>query len=134
MPTTTPTTLTEAERAVAREIVRIAREELAFEPAAMGFAGELGPGGSVASGGGTGPGGNTGLAAGAAGGELLAAALDSLQLLSLVVAVEDRFRVVLAEEDAAGTRTLADLARLVASRAEAGLLPPSLPAGAAGAR
>jgi acyl carrier protein len=130
VPTTTTPTLTEAERAVAHEIVRIAREELAFEPAAMSFAGELGPGGS------RGPAGGTGLAANTAGGggELLAAALDSLQLLSLVVAVEDRFRVVLAEEDAAGTRTLADLARLVASRTEAGLLPPSMPAGTAGAR
>jgi len=110
-PVPTPAPLTEAERAVAREIVRIAREELAFEPAAMGFAGGEEGGG----------------------GEVLAAALDSLQLLSLVVAVEDRFRVVLAEEDAAGTHTLADLARLVASRAEAGLLPVSAPAGA-GAR
>jgi acyl carrier protein len=56
--------------------------------------------------------------------EPLAQALDSLQLLSLVVAVEDRFRIVLAEDDAAGTRTLADLARLIAARADAALLPP----------
>ena len=47
----------------------------------------------------------------------LAARLDSLALLSLVVAVEDRFRVVLTEEDAATARSLADLSRLVAARA-----------------
>ncbi len=52
----------------------------------------------------------------AADGEELASRLDSLALLSLVVAVEDRFRVVLTEEDAAGARSLADLARIVASR------------------
>lgn len=50
-------------------------------------------------------------------GEELAARLDSLQRLALVTAVEDRFRILLAEEDAAGTRSLADLARLVAARA-----------------
>lgn len=49
--------------------------------------------------------------------EELAGKLDSLALLSLVVAVEDRFRVKLTEEDAARTRSLADLARLVAARA-----------------
>jgi acyl carrier protein len=48
--------------------------------------------------------------------EELAGRLDSLALLSLVVAVEDRFRVVLTEEDAATARSLADLARLVAGR------------------
>ncbi|HEY7725655.1 MAG TPA: acyl carrier protein [Anaeromyxobacteraceae bacterium] len=48
--------------------------------------------------------------------EDLASRLDSLALLSLVVAVEDRFRVLLTEEDAASTRTLADLARLVARK------------------
>ncbi len=48
--------------------------------------------------------------------EELAARLDSLALLSLVVAVEDRFRVVLTEEDAAHARSLSDLARLVATR------------------
>jgi acyl carrier protein len=47
----------------------------------------------------------------------LAARLDSLALLSLVVAVEDRFHVVLTEEDAATARSLADLSRLVAARA-----------------
>ncbi|GEJ58489.1 acyl carrier protein [Anaeromyxobacter diazotrophicus] len=51
-------------------------------------------------------------------GEELAGRLDSLALLSLVVAVEDHFRVRVGEEDAAGLRTLADLARFVAARAE----------------
>jgi acyl carrier protein len=48
--------------------------------------------------------------------EELAGALDSLALLSLVVAVEDRFRVILTEEDAATARNLAGLARIVAAR------------------
>jgi acyl carrier protein len=56
-------------------------------------------------------------------GEPLASRLDSLALLSLVVAVEDRFRVILSDDDAAGTRTLEDLARLVALRASPDLLP-----------
>lgn len=51
--------------------------------------------------------------------EELAARLDSLLLLALVTAVEDRFRVILSEEDAAATRSLADLARLVARKAAA---------------
>ena len=51
------------------------------------------------------------------------ARLDSLALLSLVVAVEDRFRLVLTDDDAAGTRSLEDLARLVAVRASPELLP-----------
>ncbi|MCX5730445.1 MAG: acyl carrier protein [Deltaproteobacteria bacterium] len=54
--------------------------------------------------------------------EELAARLDSLALLSLVVAVEDRFRIVLTEEDAASARSLADLCRLVAARTAPGLL------------
>jgi acyl carrier protein len=78
--------VTAREEAVAAEILRIAREQLALE-------GDPAPDAP------------------------LAAALDSLALLSLVVAVEDRFRVVLTDDDAATTRTLADLARLVASRA-----------------
>ena len=57
----------------------------------------------------------------------LAARLDSLALLSLVVAVEDRFRLKIGEDDAATTRSLADLARLVARRAA----PAALPAEAA---
>ena len=44
-------------------------------------------------------------------------------LLSLVVAVEDRFRIILADDDAAGTRSLEDLARLVVARAAPELLP-----------
>lgn len=55
--------------------------------------------------------------------EALAARFDSLALLSLVVAVEDRFRVILTDDDAAGTRSLEDLARLVVSRASPELLP-----------
>lgn len=42
--------------------------------------------------------------------------LDSVGLLTLVVGLEDRFRIALAEEDAAGVRTVADLASLVLSR------------------
>jgi acyl carrier protein len=71
---------------VAAEILRLAREDLAFE--------------------GDSPDPD----------EPLAQRLDSLQLLSLVVAVEDRFQVLLTDDDAAGTTTLADLARLVAAR------------------
>jgi acyl carrier protein len=55
--------------------------------------------------------------------EELAARLDSLALLSLVVAVEDRFRIILTEEDSATARSLADLSRLVAARAAPELLP-----------
>jgi acyl carrier protein len=50
-------------------------------------------------------------------GDSLAAKLDSMSLLALVVAVEDRFHVILTEDDAAGAHTLEDLARLVAARA-----------------
>ena len=56
-------------------------------------------------------------------GEALASRLDSLALLSLVVAVEDRFRVALADDDAATTRSLEDLARLVTARAAPEVLP-----------
>jgi acyl carrier protein len=49
----------------------------------------------------------------------LAARLDSLALLSLVVAVEDRFRVRIGEDEAATIRSLADLARFVARKADA---------------
>jgi acyl carrier protein len=55
--------------------------------------------------------------------EELASRLDSLALLSLVVAVEDRFRIVLTEEDAARARSLADLSRIVAGRAAPEALP-----------
>jgi acyl carrier protein len=53
----------------------------------------------------------------------LASQLDSVALLSLVVAVEDRFRLRIADDDAATTRSLADLARLVVARAEPATLP-----------
>jgi acyl carrier protein len=43
--------------------------------------------------------------------------LDSVGLLTLVVALEDRFRVRLDEEDAARVRTVGDLIALVAERA-----------------
>lgn len=60
-------------------------------------------------------------------GEELAARLDSLLLLALVTAVEDRFRVILSEEDAAATRSLADLARLVVRKQEAAARPGDAP-------
>jgi acyl carrier protein len=85
------------EAAVAREIVRIARDELRLE--------------------GEPPGPD----------EPLGAVLDSLALLALVVAVEDRFRVVLTDDDAARTRSLADLARIVAARAPRERLPGVVP-------
>lgn len=85
--------MTEREAAVAREIVRIARDEVKLE-------GEL-----------------------PAPDEPLSGRLDSLALLALVVAVEDRFRVVLTDDDAAGARSLEDLARVVASRAAGDGLP-----------
>jgi acyl carrier protein len=98
--------MTDLEAAVVREIVRIAREELRLE-------GEPPPPD-----------------------EPLVAHLDSLALLGLVVAVEDRFHVKLTDDDAASTRTLADLARLVVERAPADRLPGAAggaPGGAAGA-
>jgi acyl carrier protein len=86
--------VTRREAAVADEILRIAREELPL------------PGDPPAA------------------DEPLAGRLDSLLLLSLVVAVEDRFHVALTDDDAARARTLADLARLVAARAPPERLPP----------
>jgi acyl carrier protein len=83
--------MTDREAAVAREILRIAHEELRLEDDPVA-------------------------------GEPLASALDSLALLALVVAVEDRFRVVLTEDDGAAARTLEDLARIVAARMDAGTL------------
>jgi acyl carrier protein len=85
--------VTDREHRVADEILRLAREEL-------GYGGPLD--GAAAP---------------------LAGQLDSLVLLSLVVAVEDRFRIALADDDAASTRTLEDLARLVAARAAPEVLP-----------
>jgi acyl carrier protein len=89
--------VTAREAAVAAEILRLAREELKLQ-------GEV-----------------------PAPDEPLAGRLDSLLLLSLVVAVEDRFRVVLTDDDTAGAATLADLARLVAARSrDAGLPAPEV--------
>jgi acyl carrier protein len=85
--------MTAREAAVAAEILRLAREELALEGAPPDP------------------------------GEPLAGRLDSLLLLSLVVAVEDRFRVILTDDDTSGATTLADLARLVAARTEDAGLP-----------
>ncbi len=93
--------MTRREAAVAREILRIAREELKLE--------------------GDDP----------VPGEPLAARLDSLALLGLAVAVEDRFHVILTDDDAAAARTLEDLARLVAARAPPERLPPEALAGGA---
>jgi len=44
--------------------------------------------------------------------------LDSVGLLTLVVGLEDRFRVALHEEDAASVRTIGELAALVLRRRE----------------
>jgi acyl carrier protein len=56
--------------------------------------------------------------------EPLAGRLDSLQLLTLAVAVEDRFHVTLTDDEAAEAGTLLDVARLVIARAEPERLPP----------
>ena len=45
--------------------------------------------------------------------------LDSLGLTVLAVGLENRFRVKLSEEDAAGVTTVEDLARLVSTRVNA---------------
>ena len=47
---------------------------------------------------------------------LLDLQLDSVSLLTLAVALEDRFRVKLHDEDAARVRTVSDLVRLVEGR------------------
>jgi acyl carrier protein len=86
--------VTDQEQRVAGEIARIARDQLRLAGAPLG-----------------------------AGEAPLAAQLDSLMLLSLVVAVEDRFQIILADDDAAGTRSLEDLARLVVARAAPEQLP-----------
>jgi acyl carrier protein len=44
--------------------------------------------------------------------------LDSVGMMTLVVGLEDHFRVALAEEDAAQVHTVGDLAALVAARVE----------------
>ncbi len=86
--------MTPREAAVAKEILRLAREDLRLEGAPPGPD------------------------------EPLAGRFDSLLLLSLVVAVEDRFHVILTDDDARHVATLSGLARLVAARAEASRLPP----------
>lgn len=48
----------------------------------------------------------------------LAAAFDSMQLLSLVVSVEDHFRVIIEDEDEAGIVTVRDLLDVIAARRE----------------
>jgi acyl carrier protein len=85
--------MTAPEAAVAREILRIAREELKLEGEPPGD------------------------------GAPLAERLDSLALLALVVAVEDRFRVILTDDDAVRARSLEDLARIVAARADPERIP-----------
>ena len=42
--------------------------------------------------------------------------LDSVALLTLVVGLEDKFRIALKEEDAAAVRTVRELAALVEER------------------
>jgi acyl carrier protein len=80
--------VTQRETTVAREIRRLAREDLGLEW----------DGADV---------------------EEMAGQLDSLALLSLLVAVEDRYRVRISEEEAMGARSLADLARIVARKVDA---------------
>jgi acyl carrier protein len=55
--------------------------------------------------------------------EPLAGRLDSLQLLTLAVAVEDRFHVILTDDEAAEASTLLEVARLVIARADPTRLP-----------
>ena len=55
--------------------------------------------------------------------EHLAGWLDSLQLLALVVAVEDRFHIILTDDDAAKACTVSDLACLVSARTDDAGLP-----------
>ena len=90
--------MTARESAVAREIMRLANQHLALE----------GPPPSL--------------------GEPLAGRFDSLQLLTLVVAIEDHFQIVLTDDDAAGTSTLEDVARLVIERTSPSRLPAVDPA------
>lgn len=48
--------------------------------------------------------------------------LDSMELISLAVGLENRFRVKLSEADSAGVASVGDLAELVARRAA---VPPA---------
>jgi acyl carrier protein len=63
--------------------------------------------------------------------EPLAGRLDSLQLLTLAVAVEDHFHVILSDDEAAEASTLLAVARLVIARADP-LRLPGPPAAEAG--
>jgi len=53
-------------------------------------------------------------------GDEIASRLDSLSTLSLLVAVEDHFRIRIGEEEAAGARSLSDLAQIVARKLAGG--------------
>ncbi len=60
--------------------------------------------------------------------------LDSVSLLTLVVELENAFRIALREEDSAGVRTVGELAELVAARAResrAAAAPADAPPGGA---
>jgi acyl carrier protein len=46
-------------------------------------------------------------------------ALDSLALVTVIVGLEDRFKIALTEEDAAGVKTVGDLAALVVAKKSA---------------
>jgi len=85
--------VTAAEEAVVAELLRLAREQLELD----------GPPPSAE--------------------EPLAGRLDSLQLLTLAVAVEDRFHVALTDDEAAEASTLLEVARLVLARADPSRLP-----------
>ncbi len=51
-------------------------------------------------------------------------ALDSIGLITLVTGLENRFRVILTEEDAAGVRTVSQLTTLVCRRSGEGGASP----------
>jgi len=51
--------------------------------------------------------------------------LDSVGILTLVVGLENRFRIALAEEETAAARTLGELVRLVARRASTATATPT---------
>ena len=51
-------------------------------------------------------------------------ALDSIGVITLVTGLENRFRVILTEEDALHVKTVSQLVTLVASRASEGAATP----------
>lgn len=57
----------------------------------------------------------------------MAGELDSLALLALLVSVEDHYRVRISDKEAMATRSLAELARLVASKLDAPALEQAAP-------